>query len=252
MNKFRLALCDDEQFFIEDIKQYLKAYESETNNGIIVSEYNSGIELLKDMGDNGRNWDILFLDVDMPMMSGTEVAKEIRTKYGNVVICYITSYMEYAYQAFETEALGYLVKPVKYSDLRHMLNRCTTQVQYMKDAAEARKRYIEIKTNHNTTIVCMEEILYIEKRRNQCVFHLEDGELVCYMTLAQVYKMLNHDTFFYVHQGYIVNFPQIKEVRANVVCLGRNREVPMSRKYQTKMREMHMKKIHQIRMQRSC
>lgn len=250
MRKFRLALCDDEHFFIEDIKQYLKAYESETNNEIVVTEYYSGIELLEDIRANGLTWDILFLDVDMPQKSGTEVAKEIRRNYENAVICFITAYVEYAYQAYQTEALGYLVKPVKYSELRHLLNRSVTQVQYMKDAAEARKRYIEIKTNHNTTILCMEEILYIEKRRNQCVFHLEDGEMVCYMTLKEVYKKLDHEIFYYVHQGYIVNFEQIKEVRADVVCLGRNREVPMSRRYQSKMREMHMNKIRHIQMQR--
>lgn len=250
MNKFQLVLCDDEEFFINDIKQYLKAYESESGNEMITTSYSSGVDLLKSLKENKIQYDIFFLDVDMPEMKGTQVAKEIRKMYPDAVICFITAFEEYAYEAFQAEALGYLVKPVKYADLRHMLNRCAIQVQYTKDAKEAELRYIEVKTKRGTNIICVDDILYIEKRRNQCVFHLEDGEFVCYNTLAGVYEKLNKSMFYFVHQGYIVNFAQIREVKAKVVCLGKDREVPISRKYQAKMREMHMEKIMNLQVQR--
>lgn len=247
MQQFRLAICDDEEYFIKDIRQYLKAYISETGNEILVEAYTSGKDLLDALRQGEKSYDIFLLDVDMPKIKGTDLAKELRQRYPMAVICFITSYEEYAYQAFKVEAMDYLLKPVKYPELRHTLNRCVIQIQYCRDADVAKEQYLELKANRGSMLVDIKDILYIEKRRNQCVFHMNDGELVSYMTLSEVYKKLNKDMFFYVHQGYIVNFAQIKEVKTNLVCLGKNREIPISRKYQPKIRQMHMDKIIRLR-----
>lgn len=247
MQQFRLAICDDEEYFIEDIRQYLKAYISETENEIIADAYTSGRELLKILDNEEKRYDIYFLDVDMPEMRGTDLAKELRQRYPMAVICFITSYEEYAYEAFRAEALDYLVKPVKYTELRHTLNRCAIQIQYCRDTNAAKKRYLEVRTNRGSSLLDVKDIIYIEKRRNQCVFHLDDGELVSYMTLSEAYEKLDKEVFFYVHQGYIVNFAQIREVKQKVVCLGKNREIPISRKYQPQIRQMHLDKIRRLR-----
>lgn len=250
MKKIRLALCDDEHFFLEELKRNLKKYETETNYEIIIGEYASGIEFLEDISENGLPWDILFLDVDMPLKNGMDVAKEIRKTYKDVVICYVTSYGEYALQAYGTQALEYVVKPVNYEKLKFSLDRCVGQAQLIKDAKSKEKHFMEIETKSRAILLCMEEIVFIEKRRNQCVFHTKEGEKTYYMTLAQAYDKLDPDMFFYTHQGYIVNFSYVKEVKKSVVCLGRGIEVPISRTHYRKLRNMHMDKIHEIRMER--
>ena len=243
MKQFRLAICDDETFFIEDIRQYLKAYESESGYEIITTAYSSGSDLINAIKSGEPEYDFYFLDVEMPEMKGTDVAKHIRRFCPQAVICFITSFEEYAYEAYQSQALGYLKKPVSYVDLKHMMNRCTLQVQYLKDAKEAQQQYLEVKTGRGSKVIRIDDILYIEKRRNQCVFHLEDGEFVCYNTLSNIYKQLDKTIFFYVHQGYIVSFPQVREVKSNVVCLGKDREIPLSRKYQPKIHNMYMEEI---------
>ena len=250
MQQFRLAICDDEEYFIEDIKQYLKAYVSETENEIGIEAYTSGVDLLKAVEKMDYEYDIYFLDVDMPQMNGTDVAKVLREHFPMAVICFITSYEQYAYEAFRAEALDYLIKPVKYTDLRHTLNRCVIQIQYCRDSDAAQKRYLEVKTKHGSELLDVKDIIYIEKRRNQCVFHLDDGEMVSYMTLAEVYEELDKELFLYVHQGYIVNFSQIREVKTDVVCLGKNREIPLSRRYRTEIKQRHMDKITRLRLEK--
>lgn len=247
MREFKLAICDDQQYFIDDIKQYMKAYESEKKSHFTISEYHSGEELLEEISEKGMEQDILFLDVDMPGKLGIDVAKEIRKEYPDTVICFITSYSDYAYQAYDTYALGYLLKPVEYVKLRDMLNRCVTMVQYQKNAEEAKKHFIEVKTRYSTVHLDTDEILYVEKRKNQCVFHLEDGELLSYMTLKEAAQLLDAKAFLKTHQGYIVNFRHIKEVKTGSVCLGKNREVPVSRSNQEKLRDLHMDKIRKLR-----
>ncbi|MBO5373796.1 MAG: response regulator transcription factor [Lachnospiraceae bacterium] len=250
MEQFRLAICDDEEIYIENIKQYLSAYISETENEMIAESYTSGEALLTAVESGKAAYDIFLLDVDMPEIRGTEVAKEIRQMCPMAVICFITAYEEYAYEAYRAEALGYLVKPVKYTELRHLLNRCAIQIRYCKDSKAAKERYLEVKTVRGSSLIDIKDVLYIEKRRNQCIFHLEDGEMVSYMTLAEVYSMLDPEEFYYVHQGFVASFSKIKEVKPTVVCFGLGREIPISRKYQPKMREMHMDKIKRLRADR--
>lgn len=248
MSEYKLAICDDQQCFIDDIKVYLKAYESESKNKVTVSEYHAGEELLEDIEKCGLDKDILFLDVEMPGKTGTAVAEEIRKKYPDTVICFITSHEDFAYQAFQVAALGYLMKPVEYQELRDLMKRCIIQVQYQRNARETEQRYIEIKVRNGKAILDTDEILYVEKRKNQCVFHMEDGEVLSYMTLKQARQLLDDTVFYTVHQGYIVNFRHIKEVRSNSVCLGKNREVPVSRRNQAILKKLHMKKIESIRL----
>lgn len=247
MQQFRLAICDDEPFYIEEIRKFLYAYISETENEMITDSFTSGEELIAKIEQERIVYDIVLLDVDMLAMRGTEVAKEIRSISPKTVICFITAYEEYAYEAYQAEALGYLKKPVSYAELKRLLNRCAIQIQYCRDTKAAQERYLEVRTNRGSTLVEMKEILYIEKRRNQCVFHLEQGELVSYMTLAEVYQNLDPDVYFYVHQGYIVNFAKVKEVKQKVICLGMDREIPISRKYQAQMRQMYFDKMNRIR-----
>lgn len=247
MKNFQVAVCDDEVFYIEDMCQYMRAYESEMDYQIEIKDYRSGKLLLDDMKRKNSTFDILFLDVDMPELSGLETAKRVRETNPDIVICFVTSFEEYAYKAYQIDALGYLVKPIKYMELKHLLNRCMIQLQYCKDKEQANDQYLELQVNKSKTIVAVEDILYIEKRRNQCIFHLEDKEAVIYDTLNHIYEKLDKKKFYYVHQGYIANFAQIKEVKPKVVCFGKNREIPISRKYYTIMREMYIDKINRLR-----
>ena len=108
MREFKLAICDDQQCFIDDVKQYMKAYESEKKSQFTISEYHSGEELLEEIGGKGLVQDILFLDVDMPGKKGIDVAKEIRERYQNAVIC------------FNVLFLSPLMKIMRIRHMRHM------------------------------------------------------------------------------------------------------------------------------------
>ena len=250
MNEFNVAVCDDEDYYIADIKKYVVAFESESETKLNIYEYNSGLELLQDMQNSGVKFHIVFLDVDMPEYSGIDTAIELRKTDKNVVICFETSYEQYAYEAYQVEALGYIVKPVKYVELKKLLERAIINIRYCIDEKQADEKYLEVKTNKDSKLVEIKDIIYIEKRKNQCIFHLMDGELVCYETLGNIYGKLDVQQFYYSHQGYIVNFSKIKEVKKGCVCFSESVEAPVSRKYYTSLRKMHMDKILRIRQER--
>ena len=162
-------------------------------------------------------------------------------------ICFVTSHGAYALNSYQVDAVGYIMKPIKYTEVKRAIDRAKISINYRRDAQKAKKRYLDIKTSRNNVTIDLEKVVYIEKRRNQCVFHLEDGEYICYETLSKIYERLDHDSFIYTHQGFIASFHHIKEVKRNAVCFGCGVEIPISRKYYEPVKAMHMDKIYRLK-----
>lgn len=246
MYEFKVAICDDEEVHIDHVCQYLAAYESETSNRLLIERYSSALALLEVLENGEQPYDVILLDVDMPKMSGMDAALAIRDFDRETPICFITSYDNYAYNAFQVEAMGYLVKPVKYTDFKRLMNRCVVQVQFLRERETAEERFLSIKVERSEQIISLQEIVYIEKRRNKCIFHLVEQDVTCYDTLANVYERLNPQQFYFTHQGYIVNFDHILEVAPDRVYVDGGAEIPVSRRYYQNLRELHINKIKRM------
>lgn len=244
MNPIRIAICDDEEFYRSELEKLVNVYGNEAEADLTI-EVCSKVEALVEAIESGeKTYEILFLDVDMPEMSGIEAAKVIREVDQDVLICFVTSHERYALDAYGVDAVGYVLKPMKYTDVKRIVEKAKIQIYYRMDREKAEQRYLEVVSARDKVLIDLEKVVYIEKRRNQCVFHLTDGEQVCYDTLAKVYKQLDTETFLYTHQGYIANFHYIKEVKREAVCFGSGMEIPISRKYYEPLKKRHMDKIY--------
>ena len=243
----KIGICDDEPEYTTILADYLKTYDidSEKDYSFQIDKFTSAKELLSAY-TKPETYHILFLDVEMPEINGVDMARQIRKITQDVIICFVTSFDKYAIQAYGVEALAYVVKPVAYAELKRVLSRAVVLVQYTFDYKEAEERYIEVPVSRNTRIVDVRTIQYIEKRRNKCVLHCTDAEITCYETLKKICSKLDQNIFIYVHQGYIVNFDAIKEVKENVVCLGDGVEVPLSRSHYKEVKNRHMSKIRKL------
>ena len=118
MKKIEIAVCDDEQIYIDRIVKYIEVYSEEYEIDINIKTYNAGRELLDDVEKDISKFDIIFLDVEMPDIDGVDTARGIRKISDDVIICFITSFERYAIAAYGVEALAYVVKPVVYAELR--------------------------------------------------------------------------------------------------------------------------------------
>mgnify|MGYP004691041727 CR=1 FL=1 len=239
----RAAICDDEEFFRNELKKFVSEYGNEMDINVSIDLYDNAKELMNNILSKSKEYDLLFLDVEMPGMTGIEMADALRKIDPWVCISFVTSYDAFAIQAFRLDALDYVMKPIKYTQVKHIIEKARIQIDYRKNAQKAEKRYLKIKSGYEDVLIDLQNVIYIEKRRNQCVFHKIDEEISCYEPLKNVYERLDNDVFMYIHQGYIANFNYIKEVKKDVVCFGRGMEVPLSRKYHDQIKELHLEHI---------
>ena len=247
MKPVNVAICDDEEYFLKELEKFVSVYANEERCELEIDTYQDPERLLEEMISGEKAYQLIFLDVEMPGMSGVEVAKKLRGEGYQDVICFVTGFEGYAFDAFSVEAMGYIRKPTQYLDVKKVIHKALIQIYYNRDAEEAKKRYLEVQTQRAVALVDIQKIVYLEKRRNQCVIHLESGEVVCYETLKHLFQKLNQQKFCYCHQGYIVNFDKIKEVKKEIICFGEGREVPVSRRYQSELKERHMNEIYRLR-----
>ena len=250
MHTYKIGICDDEPTFCESLKKLLTAYQAESKNQLGVRIFHRGEELIDSFHNGKCPYDILMLDVDVPDgMNGVQTAEKIREQNPDVIIIFITNYEKYALDAYRVDAIDYLVKPVQLDQLRRVMAKAIIQVDYVLDYQKSANRYLPIIVDYDKVNVEISKILYIEKRRNQSLIHTEDGDYSCYETLSQLYEKLDNNKFMYVHQGFIVQFPKIKEVERNSVCFAGHIRVPVSRKYQKEVQARFQDRLYRLREQ---
>ena len=184
----RAAICDDEEFFRNELKNFVSEYGNEMDINVSIDLYDNAKELMNNILSKSKEYDLLFLDVEMPGMTGIEMADALRKIDQWVCISFVTSYDAFAIQAFRLDALDYVMKPIKYTQVKHIIEKAKIQIDYRKNAQKAEKRYLKIKSGYEDVLIDLQNVLYIEKRRNQCVFHKIDEEISCYEPLKNVYE----------------------------------------------------------------
>ena len=98
---FYIAICDDEAYYRSQIHELLERYVQEREIILQIDEFSSGTELLKAAEKLEDYYQIIFMDVDMPNMQGTDAAKILREQCNSAVFCFVTAYEQYAYDAFK-------------------------------------------------------------------------------------------------------------------------------------------------------
>ena len=175
-----VAICDDEEYFLKELEKLVSVYANEAKCELEIDTYQDPERLVEEITSGKKEYQLIFLDVEMPGMSGVEAAKKLREEGYRDVICFVTGFEGYALDAFSVEAIGYICKPAQYLDIKKVIHKALIQIYYNWDVEEAKKRYLEVCTQKSSMMVDIRQILYLEKRRNQCVIHMETGEVVCY------------------------------------------------------------------------
>lgn len=203
---YNIAIVDDEWDSIEHLERCLNVYCEEFKISFSISRFTRGFELL----DSFKcKYDIIFLDVDMPVINGIEIAKKIREFDKKVVIIFVSLFPKFALKGYEVSALDYIVKPVEYNHLKLKLQRAISVVNLNN------MDVLCFKTLNGFVRIPKNTICFIEISSHKITIHTFNEEYFCYGTMKQMCNMIGTEEFILCNSCYLVNLRAIEKVEGN-------------------------------------
>ena len=227
----RIAVCDDETAIAENNRAVLEAVLKELGVAGEITTYTDSRNLLYDITEDSFHYDLLLSDIEMPEISGMELAEKIKPFLPDIRIIFITSHIEYAIDAFELSIFRYVPK----SDIEKRLPSA------VKDAVsliniEADKSYtIQLKGRFEK--IPFRDILYIERDGKNAAINTADGISKVRKSLQAVFDELNSEEFIFIDRGYIVNLIHVMQIKNSTAVLKNGTALPISRSHLQTVKE---------------
>jgi two-component system LytT family response regulator len=204
----RALLVDDERLARVEFKRLLEKFPEIE----IIGEASNGEEAIEKIEE--LNPDLVFLDIQMPGMTGFEVLEHLRI-VPNII--FVTAYDEYALKAFEVNALDYVLKPVELNRLEKAIEKVKTEKEDKENLSEERLTYnsqIFIKDGEKCWFVQMEKVRMFESEGNYVRLYFESSKPMILKSLNNLEKRLSDKEFFRISRKYIINLTWIEKVEA--------------------------------------
>jgi len=217
--KYTCLIIDDEPLAIQVIQEHLEHFSNQIE---CIGKYTKPIEAMPLL--NKGEIDLLFLDINMPSISGIEFLKAISHQ---PYVIFTTAYREYAVDAFDLNALDYLVKPISTGRFLKAMNKFLSMGQTQ---AQKRKEFIHIKADKKNYKIPTETLLYIEGLDNYIKIKTTTNSLVCYESLSGIEKELPADQFLRIHRSFIINIQHIDHYTLSYIMLD-DRQFTIGRNY---------------------
>ena len=190
-----------------------------------------------------ENIDLIFLDIEMPGISGLSFVKSLASR---PMVIFITAYRNYAVEGFELDVLDYLVKPVAFERFLKAVHKALEyQSSKQREGGPAYPDFLFIHTEYQLTKVDLAEIAYIEGLRNYIRIHFMAAAakpLLSKLSLKAIEEKLSPAKFARVHKSFIVNLDKIDSIRNDIIRIGA-RDIPLSKS----CREEFFKKINEAK-----
>lgn len=226
----RIAICDDENDFIINLKSKLYEYSNKYNWESVIDTYINGYDLI-----NAKiKYDIIILDYQMNKINGLETAKHIRKGINQFsCIIFLTSYPEIAIPAYNVDTYRFVVKNTLYKGLYEALDDFRMIKSFDYD--------IIIKSKNELITVNTKDIIYLEAQNKDIFLYLIDNNIIhTKATLNSLYNKLPHTHFFKIHKAFIINFKYIhKRNNTSITMQNQINELPISRNYLSKFKETY-------------
>jgi len=222
----KCLIVDDEPIAREILENHLQKIETVK----IVATCKNAIEAFNEI--NANTVDLIFLDINMPDISGLSFAKSINK---NIKVIFTTAYREYAVDGFNLQAIDYLLKPISFERLLQAINKYLGEhlVEINNSTSEIEKSnsdFIFVRSDRRMVKINFSEIIYIESLSDYVKIHLEDKKIVTRETISNIEAKLPQKDFMRIHRSYILAISKIDSFTNEFIEVGK-KALPISRGY---------------------
>jgi two-component system LytT family response regulator len=211
---YKCIVVDDEELARRLIKRHL----SELEDFELVASCGSAIEALKIIKET--HIDLIFLDIEMPLLKGTDFLKNLNQK---PKVIFTTAYREYALEGFELNVVDYLLKPINFVRFLKAIEKFLESTNKVIESSVS--KYIYIQSNKKNIKIVLDEVLYIESLKEYLQIHFKNRKVIFKGGITAFEQKLDHH-FVRVHRSYIVNINKITAYTKSDIEIGRI-EIPI-------------------------
>lgn len=227
--QIKCIIVDDEPMARDVLRRYIQKIP----NLKLISEFGNAIDATIFMQEEAV--DIIFLDIKMPQLSGTEFVRTLR--YSPKIV-FTTAHKEFAHEGFELDVTDYLLKPIRFDRFLKAVNKAFPQKKHESEPqniiVNERPRpdtsFIYLRVDRKMIKVLLDEILYIESDKDYVKVYTEKGYYITRQTIASVEAMLSDNKFIRVHRSYIISLNKLKSFTSETVEIA-DKELPIGKLY---------------------
>lgn len=232
MTKIKCLIVDDEEPAIKILEKYAGMIDQID----VVSTCTNAIEAFEVL--KKKQIDLLFIDVNMPVLSGVEFVKSLIEP---PAIIFTTAYRKYAIESYEVDALDYLLKPFGFDRFLKAVDKYHNRFGHPLDMPEEKVEHIFYKVNRTNHKVMIGEILYLESLKDYTQIHTLKGKLVVRGNLSTSMKELPMDRFIRIHRSFTIALDKIESYNQSEVTINGN-QLPIGQSYKDAfLSKMHSK-----------
>jgi len=236
-NTYTSIIIDDESSSLELISDYMRSHDDIK----VIHKFNNPLIALSEIRKLSTPIDILFIDIEMPSMSGIELATLVKHKIRKLI--FITAHTKYAYDTYELNADGYLLKPfseLKFSQiLKKILPSSDDQTALPMESNNF--LLLKLKNQRNKLIrINLNDIIAIESQDKEVKVYMTNNQAILVRSsLLHMIKLLEHKkNFIRIHKSFIISQQHIKEIERKYVFLSMNLKLPIGRLYKDFYRQI--------------
>lgn len=234
--QINIAICDDEITALEKIKKEVLNIANIRNVGVNIFTYSDAKRTVDVICNNEEHFDILLLDINIPKLSGLEVAKLVREYRENLILIFISAHEQYVFESIEYSPFRYVRKNKISDELPLAMKAAFTRLENEKD------RKIIVKIDDGEIRLCYSEIMYCEIEDRRLNIHLSNGKrLLTWKTIKELIEEMNDEKFIKLHSGCVVNVKYISEFSNYDVTLDNGERLIVSRRRMKDVKEELLK-----------
>ncbi|MDE7266759.1 MAG: LytTR family DNA-binding domain-containing protein [Lachnospiraceae bacterium] len=232
----KVAVCDDSRM---DVERLEAIFDKLSCYPVSYDVYFSAEELLKCISLNRELYHLYIFDIEMPGMTGLELAKKMRESGVKALFVFLTGYTQYVMEAFDVFTFDFIPKPATIEKLESVIIKAMDYLDMVK------QDFVFQFCKKQFRVSCV-DILYFEKKGRQAVIHTIPEDFKMNMTVSEILEQLDERVFVQIHASYIVNMEHLRSIEGDEAVMDNGDRLLISRSHKQGLKERHMEFVRRM------